>query len=49
MLILSFLPKYLSETFKLSDINVTRLLIVLSILVPYVGEEVNHTLTRGER
>lgn len=46
MLILSFLPSYNSETFKMSNINVTRLLF---ILVPYGRcNEVNHTLARRE-
>ena len=43
----------LSETIKMSDINAIRLPGVGFIIgigfFPYVGDDVNHTLTRGER
>ena len=51
---LSFLPNFqdLSETFKMSDINTARLpfvyLFIILIFPPYIGDDVNHTLTRGD-
>ena len=58
--VLSFLPNLnlnpiLSKTFKMSDTNDTRLPITVVIsnaavaIGPYVGDDVNPTLTRGDK
>ena len=47
--VLSSFPKDLSETFKMSDIDATRLPYVIHWYPPCVGDDFNHTLTRGER
>ena len=40
----------LSETYKMSDRNVTRLPFSNKYTsIPYIGDDINHTLTRGER
>ena len=38
-------PKPL-RSFKMSDINATRLPLLCLYLIPYVGDDVNFTLTR---